>query len=108
MNMSIQTVTFNTTDERVRELCRQLYNLRNRKVRITFRKKNGDVRVMDCVPRNEFNEVMGLETTPVGRRVVNTKALRDMIVVTEILAGRELQPRTVNLRTVIGDIIPLS
>ena len=107
MNASIKTVTLNTTDERVRELTRQLYSLAGRRVRVTFVKKNGETRVMDCVPRVQYNATFGLLSTPSGKRMVATKAHRDMITVAEIV-GDTLLPRTINLRTVIGDIVALA
>ena len=106
MNKSVETVALNTTDARVRELTRQLFNCANRRVRITFVKKNGNVRVMDCVPRNQFNATLGITSTESGIKMVCTKASKDMITVAEIV-GTELRPRTINLRTVIGDIVVL-
>jgi len=106
MNKSIETVALRTTDERVRELTRQLYAAAGRRVRVTFTKKDGTERVMDCVPRNQFNAVLGISSTMSGVKMVCTKADRDMITVAEVV-GTELRPRTINLRTVIGDIIVL-
>lgn len=107
MNISIKTVALNTTDDRVRELSRQLFALEGRRVRITFVKKNGETRLMDCVPRVQFNKTFGIESTAQGCRMVASKAMNDMITVAEII-GSELRPRTVNLRTVIGDIVAIS
>lgn len=106
MNKSIETVALRTTDARVRELARQLYAAAGRRIRVTFTKKNGDIRVMDCVPRNQFNAVLGISSTMSGIKMVCTKAKMDMITVAEVV-GTELRPRTINLRTVIGDIVVL-
>ena len=106
MNKSIETVALHTADERVRELTRQLYAAAGRRVRVTFTKKDGSERVMDCVPHNQFNAVLGISSTMSGIKMVRTKAEKDMITVVEIV-GTELRPRTINLRTVIGDIIVL-
>ena len=103
MNKSIETVALNTTDDRVRKLSRQLFNLAGRRVRVTFTKKNGEIRVMDCVPHNQYNTTLGIASTASGCRMVAAKARQDMITVAEIV-GTELRPRTINLRTVIGDI----
>lgn len=111
MNKSIQTVSLNTSNDRVRDLTRQLYANAGHRVRVTFTKKYGGVRVMDFVPRNQYNEVMGITSTDSGKKVVAAKAKKDMIVVSEIyntergdLAQR---PRTINLRSVIGNIVPV-
>jgi hypothetical protein len=106
MNKSVTTVALTTSDERVRDLTRQLYACAGKRVRVTFIKKNGDTRVMDCVPRVQYNATMGILSTPQGKSMVATKAHRDMITVAEIV-GNTLQPRTINLRTVVGDIVVL-
>lgn len=106
MNKSIETVALRSTDARVRELARQLYAAAGRRVRVTFTKKDGTERVMDCVPRNQFNAVLGITSTESGIKMVCTKAYKGMITVAEIV-GTELRPRTINLHTVIGDIVVL-
>lgn len=107
MNKSIETVALNSTDERVRELTRQLFELAGKKVRVRFVKKDGNIRTMDCVPRNQFNALFGIESTKSGKAMVKTKALRNMITVAEIIDSG-FRARTINLETVIGDITPLS
>lgn len=107
MNKSIETVALNSKNERVRELTRQLFELAGKRVRVKFVKKDGKIRTMDCVPRNQFNAIFGNESTKSGKAMVETKALRNMITVAEII-DNGFQARTINLETVIGDIIPLS
>jgi hypothetical protein len=107
MNKSIETVALNSKDERVRELTRQLFELAGKKVRVKFVKKDGNVRTMDCVPRNQFNALFGIESTKSGKAMVKTKALHNMITVAEIIDSG-FRARTINLETVIGDITPLS
>ena len=104
MNKSIENVVLNTRNERVREIARQLFANADRRVRITFAKKNGDVRTMDCVPRNQFNKTFGITSTKSGIKMVCTKCDRGMVTVAEIV-GTELRPRTINLNTVIGDVV---
>lgn len=107
MNKSIVSVSLTTNDERVRELTRQLFALAGKRVRVMFRKRNGEIRTMDCVPRNQFNATLGIESTASGIKMVCTKCKKGMITVAEIV-GTELRPRTINLCTVIGDIVPLA
>lgn len=107
MNKSIETVALNSKNERVRELTRQLFELAGKRVRVKFVKKDGNIRTMDCVPHNQFNALFGIESTDRGKAMVETKALRNMITVAEIV-DNGFQARTINLETVIGDIIPLS
>lgn len=107
MNNSIKTVALHTNNARVREIARQLYANADKRVRITFIKKDGTERVMDCVPRNEYNKAFGIQTTKRGAKMVASKAKNDMITVSEIVGNGILQPRTINLRTVVGNIIPL-
>lgn len=104
MNKSIEVVALNTNSEAVREVARTLFANAGRRVRVTFTKKNGDTRVMDCVPRNQFNKVLGITSTPSGVRMVQSKCDKDMITVAEVV-GATLQPRTINLRTVTNIVV---
>lgn len=104
MNLSITEVSKSTTDERIKELTRQLFVNANRRVRVKFIKKNGELRTMEFVPRNQYNAVLGNESTAMGRSIVAAKVRYGMITVCEIVGGVELRPRTVNLATVVGDI----
>ena len=110
MNKSIETVALNTDNERIRALTQTLYAYAGKRVRVTFVKKNGETRTMVCVPKNQYNALLGITSTQQGKAMVATKAHRDMVTVAEVVDtadGAKLQPRTINLRTVIGDIVPL-
>ena len=80
----------------------------SRKVRVTFTKKDGSTRVMTCVPKHEYNDLIGKETTEVGHRIVASKANKGMVVVTEICEPSHpgepvtMQPRTINLCKVLS------
>ena len=108
MNKSITAIAVNTSDERVRELTRQLYLYAGKRVRATFVKKNGEHRTMEFVPNFQYNKTLGIETTDAGKRMVISKTAKDMVTVAEIVNGTTLQARTLNLRTVIGDITPVA
>jgi hypothetical protein len=107
MNKSIKEVALNSTNERVRELTRKLFDLAGRRVRISFVKKNGEIRIMDCVPNVQYNATFGIKSCERGINMVRAKVANDMITVAEIV-GNMLRPRTINLRTVIGDIEELA
>lgn len=111
MNKSIETVSLTSNSDRVRELTRQLYANAGKRVRVTFTKKDGSVRVMDCLPKPQYNDTLGISTTQVGRRMVASKAKKGMITVCEVVdnpsGGVTMQPRTINLNRVIGNIVPL-
>jgi len=108
MNKSIETVAVHTTSEKVRALTAQLYAYRGKRVRATvITAKHPEGRVMDFVPRFQYNATLGIASTQPGKAMVATKAFRDMVTVAEIVGDR-LQPRTLNLRNVVGDIVPLA
>jgi len=104
MNQSIMTSDETTTDAKVREYTDLLICNRGKRFVATFIKQNGDVRSMTFVPRNEYNKLIGIGTTHIGRKIVRSKAMKDMITVVEILSigcHEVIQPRTINLRTII-------
>jgi hypothetical protein len=104
MNKSIETVAINTTSEKVRALTCQLYANRGKRCRaVVITAKHPEGRVMDFVPRYQYNAQLGIKSTQPGKAMVATKARRDMVTVAEIVGDR-LQPRTLNLRNVVGDI----
>lgn len=105
MNTSIKSVLENTLHDNALVAARALCKNANHRVRVQFVKKNGDLRTMVCIPRNNYNEVMGIETTVSGRKMVATKAKKDMVTVTEVVGDGVLRPRTINLRTIVGDIV---
>ena len=102
MNTSIINVLNNTSNLKVLEVAKFLLDNRNRKVEVSFLKKDGTVRVMRFVPDSEYNHTFGIKTTQVGRRIVESKCSADMITVQEILEAGRVQPRTVNLNTVLS------
>ena len=107
MNQSIITVATHTMSDRVKELTLQLLANAGKRCRATFLKKNGETRVMDFVPRNQYNETMGITSTETGKKMVRSKSLLDMVTVCEIV-GNTFRPRTLNLRSVVGNIVPLA
>lgn len=78
----------------------------NRRIRVTFTKKDGSVREMVCIPRQEYNQLIAKPTTEIGRRIVAAKSRLGMIVVAELISTPEglpsFQPRTINLNTLIS------
>ena len=101
MNQSIINVANHTSNLKVLAVAKFLLDNRRRRVRVSFLKKDGSVRTMTFVPDCEFNETFGINTTNFGRKIVASKCRGDMITVQEILDIGTVQPRTVNLRTVI-------
>ena len=111
MNKSITTVTLTTKSLEAREACAILHQYEGQRVRCTFltKKEQPDgthVRVMDFVPHFQYNATLGIISTPQGKRMVATKAHRDMITVMEI-DGETVKPRTVNLSKVVS-IVPIA
>lgn len=102
MNQSLINVANRSADPKVLEVADFLLRNQNRRVRLSFTKKDGSLRSIVFVPGREYNETFGLPTTNVGRRIVASKCASDMITVQEIIGEGEVQPRTINLRTVIG------
>lgn len=107
MNQSLINVANRSTDAKVLGIANFLLRNQNRRVRLTFRKKDGSLRSIVFVPGREYNETFGLRTTNIGRRIVASKCAADMITVQEIIGEGEVQPRTINLRTVEGEITVL-
>lgn len=101
MNRSLFHVLENTTSPAVFRVAEFLMQNRNRKVSITFLKKDGLPRSMQLVPNFEYNSTFGIRSTDVGRKIVASKSDNDMITVQEILEDGHVQPRTVNLAKVI-------
>ena len=99
MNRSIISVNHLTHDEKVRAATAWLIAHRNRMCIAEFVKKDGSVRTMKFLPRNEYNHMLGIVTTEFGRSIVRTKVCRDMIVVAEVCDDNRIQARTINLRT---------
>ena len=99
LNTSIKTIRDNTPIAKVATFAKRLASLANQRVRVQFTKKNGDLRTMVCIPRNDYNKVMCIPTTERGRKMVATKARRNMATVTEVV-GDILRPRTINLVTI--------
>ena len=111
MNKSITTVALTTKNLDAREACATLHKYEGKRVRVTFTTKKeqpdgSHVRVMDFVPHFQYNATLGIISTPQGKRMVATKAHRNMITVMEI-CGDSVQARTVNLANVIS-IVPLA
>ena len=101
MNQSLISVANRSTDAKVLEIANFLLKNQNRRVRLIFRKKDESFRSIMFVPGREYNETFGLRTTNIGRRIVASKCHSDMITIQEIIGEGEVQPRTVNLRTVV-------
>lgn len=104
MNRSILSVYENTNSCKVKFLADIIIRNRGKRFFATFVKKDGTVRKMVFVPRNEYNRMMGIESTNGGRKMVASKCAQDMITVVEFLNVDSLevvQPRTINLRRVI-------
>ena len=111
MNKSITTVALTTNNDTARESARLLHLYEGKRVRVTFttKKEQPDgthVRVIDFVPHFQYNATLGILSTQDGKRMVATKAHRNMITVMEI-CGDSVQARTVNLATVTS-IVPLA
>lgn len=102
MNQSLINVLNNTSSVKVLQVAKFLLDNRRRRVAVMFAKKDGTLRRMVFVPDHEYNETFGIPTTNIGRRIVASKCSADMITVQEITEiGTSVQPRTVNLRTVV-------
>lgn len=99
MNRSILSVHDLTDNEKVRAATAWLIAHRDRMCVAEFTKKDGSQRTLRFLPRNEYNHLLGIPTTDIGRKIVNTKVHRDMIVVTEVCEDNRIQARTINLRT---------
>lgn len=111
MNKSITTVALTTNNLDAREACAMLHKYEGQRVRVTFttKKEQPDgthTRVIDFVPHFQYNATLGILSTPQGKRMVATKAHRNMITVMEI-CGDSVQARTVNLATVTS-IVPIA
>lgn len=104
MNQSLINVARNSVNPKVLEIADILIRNQNRRVRLTFIKDDGKPRSIIFVPAREYNETFGLPTTNVGRRIVASKCAADMITVQEITEIGKVQPRTVNLATVVGKV----
>lgn len=108
MNQSI-IATWKSEDREVSFNAEKLLARAFSDVRVTFRKKDGSIRVMVVRPRREWNaDVAHKETTEVGRRIVASKVAKGMVTVVEVCPPDEthveerLQPRTINLAAIIA------
>jgi len=108
MNTSIQTVRDNTTSEKVRTISQFLLDNDGQRFVAVFEKRNFERRAIKFVPRNEYNAIVGIKTTDVGRRMVKNKALNDMITVMELYTADDeygqheaIRPRTLDLSRII-------
>lgn len=102
MNQSLINVLNHTSSPKVLQAAKFLLDNRRKRVFVEFVKKDGTLRRMVFVPDHEYNETFGIPTTNVGRRIVASKCSVDMITVQEITElGSSVQPRTVNLKTVV-------
>lgn len=79
------------------------------RVRVTFRKKDGSIRVMVVQPRQEWNaDFAHKESTEVGRKIVASKVAKGMVTVVEVCppdethAEEHFRPRTINLAAIIA------
>lgn len=103
LNSSINSIREKTLSATARHHADTLASYANRRVRVQFVKKNGELRTMVCIPRNDYNSVMAIPTTVRGRKMVASKARRNMATVCEVV-GNTLRPRTINLMTIVGEI----
>jgi len=101
MNQSIETVRNNSINPIAKTFAQFLIDNEGHRFIATFEKVNREIRTMLFVPRNQYNRLMGIESTTWGREMVKTKALNDMITVVEILDSNTVQPRTINLGKLI-------
>jgi len=83
MNKSLETVLNNTTDPVIKTWAKFLTDNAGKRFCATFEKQNGEVRDITFVPRNQYNTLMGIETTDSGRKMVITKANRNMLTIVE-------------------------
>jgi hypothetical protein len=105
MNVSIKTISEASNMNPIAKInAIRLLTRSNKRVRVTFTKKDGSLRVMDCVPKNQYNDIIGKETTERGRAIVAAKTRMGMCVVSEIIDNGDgqvtMRPRTINLSTV--------
>ena len=105
LNSSINSIREKTLSEKARHHADTLASFANQRVRVQFVTKNGDgeLRTMICIPRNDYNRVMAIPTTVRGRKMVASKAKRNMATVCEVV-GDTLRPRTINLMTIVDEI----
>ena len=107
MNVSVLNVAV-CDDALIAQRAAFLRDHANERVRVTFVKKDGSLREMVCIPRMEYNEEMGIETTERGRKIVAAKTAKKMVVVTEICPPDEeheeewIRPRTITLAKLIS------
>jgi hypothetical protein len=104
INSSIQAISETTTSDRVRYYAKCLSMYADKRIRLSFIKKNGKIRDMVCIPRNTYNKVFAIPTTVSGRKMVATKVKRNMATVCEVIDDGTLRPRTINLDTIVGTI----
>ena len=108
MNLSILSVSVNgNMDNVVRQRAQFLMDNSRKRVRVVFVKKDGSERSMVCVPKHQYNDLIGKETTEVGRHIVESKANHGMVVVSELCQPDSehgevwMRPRTIPLAKII-------
>ena len=104
INSSIKSISETTTSPLVHYYAKVLSMYANKRIRLSFIKKNGKIRDMVCVPRNTYNKVFAIPTTVRGRNMVATKVANNMATVCEVTSDGTLRPRTINLNTIVGSI----
>ena len=108
INESILRVDEITAKDKVRFYTNVLIRNPHRRFVATFVKKDGSIRTIVFSPKFEYNEMIGKETTDIGRQIVETKCRRNMINIVEfyrpddMIDGPEcFRPRTINLNTIL-------
>ena len=113
MNTTLISVADTTKNTKVLAIAEKLIAYRNRPLRITFTKKDGTDRVIKCVVKNGYNDIMGIDSTATGRKIAASKVAKGMIIVSEMYVPEgargcptAIRPRTINLNT-IKDVVVL-
>ena len=108
INESILRVDEITSKDKIRHYTNVLIRNPHRRFVATFVKKDGSIRTIVFSPKFEYNEMIGKETTDIGRQIVETKCRRNMINIVEfyrpddMINGPEcFRPRTINLNTIL-------
>lgn len=108
VNESILRVDEITSKDKVRFYTNVLIRNPHRRFVATFVKKDNSIRTIVFSPRHEYNDLIGKETTEIGRQIVETKCRRNMINIVEfyrpddMIDGPEcFRPRTINLNTIL-------
>lgn len=108
INESILRVDEITSKDKIRYYTNILIRNPHRRFVATFVKKDNSIRTIVFSPRHEYNDLIGKETTDIGRQIVETKCRRNMINIVEfyhpddMIDGPEcFRPRTINLNTIL-------